>query len=627
MKSNAEYLKKLSTEETIICLQEHWLWSFEMDQINKIVPQMECYTRCHDCDDPITNFQIPRSRGGISILWPREWDKYVKKLDDGNNRIIAVEIKTDKQPVCLVNAYMPTKKANSDLDYQENLDIIQSILDKYEETHSVVICGDMNGTLLTDRSNSHDIKLRKFAAKNMLNTYSELGKSPTFYHNDGHSSSQIDYIMSNHDILELTTILVHDPTNVSSHTPVRATLSRKLASAKKSSKQSHTAFKLLWDKVDKREFQLTFRTLLTECQINWDTLDVDQKLHQLNLILQQTADLVVPKRLIKLNGFKRKASPTVRHLIWISKNRHREWDAAGRPRDGHPLFIAKKDAKRALRQQQRKEVAKERQTFLENLENNPDEKTFFQLIRRNQTNIKSSIPESMTNGEKTASTPKEQRELFASYFKELATPQDKPDFDNQLLTSSQKRCQLIQDISEHTSKKKISISKDEIRRAIQKLKSGKAADEYGITAEHIKYSGNEVLMIYQSIFQQIYDQGAVADSFKTGVITPIPKKGKDPTQTENYRGITVTSVHGKIFEYILIEKSNIHHFQQSDLQFGFTEGLSPNMAALVLSEVSSEIAGKEILFITTLDSQKAFDVVDHHILLDKIHAVGMEIEY
>ena len=43
---------------------------------------------------------------------------------------------------------MPTKKANSDFDYQNNLDIIpvQAIIDKYGETHTVILCGDLNGT-------------------------------------------------------------------------------------------------------------------------------------------------------------------------------------------------------------------------------------------------------------------------------------------------------------------------------------------------------------------------------------------------------------------------------------------------------------------------------------------------
>ena len=45
-------------------------------------------------------------------------------------------------------------------------------------------------------------------------------------------------------------------------------------------------------------------------------------------------------------------------------------------------------------------------------------------------------------------------------------------------------------------------------------------------------------------------------SFKTEVITPILKKSEDQMLTENYRGITITSVHGKVFEYVLLGKKN-----------------------------------------------------------------------
>ena len=53
---------------------------------------MECHIRCSDCNEP--NFQVPRGRGGAAIWWPSERDKYIKKLTDGNERIIAAEIQT-----------------------------------------------------------------------------------------------------------------------------------------------------------------------------------------------------------------------------------------------------------------------------------------------------------------------------------------------------------------------------------------------------------------------------------------------------------------------------------------------------------------------------------------------------
>ncbi|CAC5400933.1 unnamed protein product [Mytilus coruscus] len=305
-----------------------------------------------------------------------------------------------------------------------------------------------------------------------------MKSNQTFYHNDGRSSSQIDYITSNNDILETTMVIQQSPINSSTHLPVKAITTKELDTKQQNRKKKNkTSYKLLWDKVDRKRYQSTFKELLASSQIKWTNYSVDEKLQDLTFILHKTAEPAVPKKLIKLNGFKRKASPTVLQLIRNSKNRHRKWDMAGRPRNGHKLFLAKKEAKCILRQQQRKEITIEQQ-FFDKLEHDPNDKTFFQVIKRNQSTVKSSAPEFIVKKEQIASTSNEQRQIFAEYFQELATPQNHPEFDDQLMQNSQRRCNIIKKVSKSERNRKIDVTKEEIKKAILKLKNGKTADEY-----------------------------------------------------------------------------------------------------------------------------------------------------
>lgn len=116
----------------------------------------------------------------------------------------------------------------------------------------------------------------------------------------------------------------------------------------------------------------------------------------------------------------------------------------------------------------------------------------------------------------------------------------------------------------------------------------------------------------------------VLQLFKTGILTPVLKKSKDASHMDNYRGITVTPVIGKLFELTILPRLS-ENFDQSSLQFGFTKQLSPIMSALIVSEARAEtnLNTGAPLFLVTLDSQKASDVVKHIILLDKLYDIGV----
>ena len=162
---NLPYLKGLSKTGNILCLQEIWLWHFEKDNLKLFLPDYDCHTMCTDSDNFISSFHAPRGKAGVAILWPTDMTKHIKRLPDGNNRIIAIEVNTDNGLLCIINCYMPSMDSGSSAQYTEHLDIIQSIIDKYNASHKTVVCGDFNGTLLAVRSNPHDRLLRTFCEK------------------------------------------------------------------------------------------------------------------------------------------------------------------------------------------------------------------------------------------------------------------------------------------------------------------------------------------------------------------------------------------------------------------------------------------------------------------------------
>ena len=126
----------------------------------------------------------------------------------------------------------------------------------------------------------------------------------------------------------------------------------------------------------------------------------------------------------------------------------------------------------------------------------------------------------------------------------------------------------------------------EVETSIRKLNSGKSPDEYGLCAEHFKY-GKEIVSEYITpLFNQILESKSVPAAFKTGILTPVLKKDKDSCLVYSYRGITVTAVMGKLFEYCLLEKLNLTNI--SELQYGFTKGLSPIMSGLIITEEKAE---------------------------------------
>ena len=98
------------------------------------------------------------------------------------------------------------------------------------------------------------------------------------------------------------------------------------------------------------------------------------------------------------------------------------------------------------------------------------------------------------------------------------------------------------------------MSETMITRYIQKLHSGSSPGMDGISAEHLKYALSSRIVNHLSVMlSQCIKYGVVPTSFTEGILVPLLKKTTlDPTDTKNYRPVTISSNISKILElYIL----------------------------------------------------------------------------
>ena len=131
------------------------------------------------------------------------------------------------------------------------------------------------------------------------------------------------------------------------------------------------------------------------------------------------------------------------------------------------------------------------------------------------------------------------------------------------------------------------VSCAEVHDAINKLNPHKCDGNFELNSNHFTYAGLDLSVHVAFIFTCLLCHGSVPQALLTSTIVPVPKKVNASVMlSDNFRGIALSSVFGKIFDNILLCKY-CAKLSTSDLQFGFKANSSTHMCSMVLKETIS----------------------------------------
>ena len=170
-------------------------------------------------------------------------------------------------------------------------------------------------------------------------------------------------------------------------------------------------------------------------------------------------------------------------------------------------------------------------------------------------------------------------------------------------------------------------SPDESIKIINNLDGKKSSDIHNISPDLVKLSNQAVAQSLSIIFNRCIHEGHFPQSMKKAKLIPL-HKGESALSVANYRPISLLPIFSKIFERLIynqfiayIEKNKI----LSELQFGFQKNKSTEHAiSSILSDINNAFNNKQSSYCIFLDFAKAFDTVNHNILLEKLKYYGMK---
>ncbi|KAL8622673.1 hypothetical protein ACOMHN_009307 [Nucella lapillus] len=574
---------------------------------------------------------------GVALLMTPEATRALLSWEPVSPRLLTARYNSKGRKVTIIQCYAPTNVANAD-DKEEFYDQLQATIDRAPKRDLKIVMGDMNAKVGANNSDKELIMGKHGMGEQNENgelftdfcTFNDLVIGGTVFPHkkihkatwispDGRTENQIDHITigrkwrrSLHDVRTR-----RGADAASDHHLVVAVLQTKLKAYK--------------DQAGRPSFKYNVNTLKDRVKANEFKVELRNRFSALENLTEETVEG-------HWHGLRDTLTSTCRKILGKKTRKRKEWLSS----DTWNLITSRKELKEKINltrnleekqelqalywetnRQVKKSARRDKRAFIHELTEEAetaagkrDVKRLYEITRvlSGKTN-NPTRPVRDKNG-KTITGEEAQRVRWAEHFKEILNrppPPVPPDVPpaTQLLEVN-----------------KNPPTKQETMKAIKSLKSGKAAGPDGIPPEALKADIQTSTDILHPLLVKIWETEAVPEDWKKGFLVKLPKKG-DLSLCNNWRGIMLLSIPGKVLSRIILERLKTALDKTlRDEQAGFRQDRScTDHIATMRIIIEQSLEWQTPLYNIFVDFQKAFDSVDREVIWKLMQHYGFPLKY